>query len=149
MSKQLAGLLGKEQWKRCQELLRPPPPPEPTLPAIRAYVKSVDRDDDGDDVCPKSQGFLVRTSRPVSKSSTATQWSQQRTDVNSCIPIDTALAGGENGGENDLWTWVREFVGTQDGDLKPWIVQDRSRRYAYAEVSIKGARHENQDTLFR
>jgi len=140
MSKQLAGLLGEEQWKRCQELLRPPLPPEPILPAIRAYVKSVDSDGDGDDVCPKSQGFVVRTSL-----STTPRWSQQDADSNSCVPINAALAGGED----DLWAWVREFVGTQDGDLKPWIVQDRSRRYAYAEVSIKGARHENQDTLFR
>jgi serine/threonine protein phosphatase PrpC len=49
----------------------------------------------------------------------------------------------------DLRLWVQDFIDSQHEDLKPTIVQNKSSsRYSFTQVSIKGARHEQQDTAF-
>jgi hypothetical protein len=139
MSKNLSGLLGDEQWKRCQELLRPREPEVPEVQSIRTYVKDKRAVVEENRTQQPDQNFVVRkTTSPLSVSSRG-----------SSVAHPSPLAGSCGSGEPDEEDWMQSFVALQEPDLKPWIVHDRSKRFCFSQVSFKGARHENQDTLFR
>jgi|LauGreDrversion2_3_1035106.scaffolds.fasta_scaffold290448_1 hypothetical protein len=59
MSKSLSGLLGDEQWKRCQELLRPPSPEVPEVLSIRTYVKDKKKVVEENDTLQPCKSFVV------------------------------------------------------------------------------------------
>jgi hypothetical protein len=44
--------------------------------------------------------------------------------------------------------WMHQFADSQVGENNTCALPDRSKHYGYAQVSIKGARHENQDALY-
>lgn len=44
--------------------------------------------------------------------------------------------------------WVKNFYNTQAADLKPWILCDGTTKYSYVEVTVKGARHNNEDASY-
>ena len=62
MSKSLSGLLGDEQWKRCQELLRPPSPEVPEVLSIRTYVKDKKKVVEENDTLQPCKSFVVSAS---------------------------------------------------------------------------------------
>jgi len=43
---------------------------------------------------------------------------------------------------------MRKFVSDQKPDLKPWLRCDGSGKYSYIEISVKGARHNNEDAAY-
>ena len=134
-------MLGDEEWKKCLEMLRPPPEAPPDLPGIRAYVKSSGADDrntlsDGSDM------VIVRTAQGAHD---ATAGSQAHADSAQAGPRAPS-ATSEDGAAME---WLQEFIEAQDDDIKPHILEDSSKLFSYTQVSIKGARHEQQDALFR
>ena len=138
MSRRLSSLLGDEEWKKCLEMLRPPPEAPREFPGIRAYVKSAGADDrntlsDGSDM------VVVRTAQGTHAGSQAHADSAQ---AGPRAPIATSEDGA-------AMEWLQEFREAQDDDLKPHILEDSSKLFSYTQVSIKGARHEQQDTIFR
>jgi len=50
--------------------------------------------------------------------------------------------------EEIIGPWVVQFSEKQKPELKPWIRCDGRGRYAYIEISVKGARHNNEDTSY-
>mmetsp|Transcript_52706 Transcript_52706/g.125509 ORF Transcript_52706/g.125509 Transcript_52706/m.125509 type:complete len:448 (+) Transcript_52706:146-1489(+) len=44
--------------------------------------------------------------------------------------------------------WVEKYCKDQRGELKPWVHCDDTGEYPYIEVSVKGARHNNEDSSF-
>jgi len=50
--------------------------------------------------------------------------------------------------EEVLSPWVLQYTEAQKAELKPWIRCDGRGKYSYIEVSVKGARHNNEDTSY-
>lgn len=44
--------------------------------------------------------------------------------------------------------WVKKFYDDQKEELKPWIMCDGTTKYSYVEVTVKGARHNNEDASY-
>lgn len=44
--------------------------------------------------------------------------------------------------------WVKNFYDTQKPELKPWVMCDGTVKYSYVEVTVKGARHNNEDASY-
>jgi hypothetical protein len=132
MSQRLSGLLGDDDWKRCLEKLRPPADVPRDLPAIRTYVKPAAVPDEDNLLSDGSAMVVVRQARAATVEA----------------EVEPARAKAAASERNEMG-WVWEFVDAQVEDLKPLILQDSSKRYSYTQVSIKGARHEQQDALSR
>ena len=105
---------------RCKALLRPAQPEPPPQEPIRAYVRQEYVADCDEDI-GKPAHFLVKTGAPTeSAEQKAVQENTERVKE-----------------EDDLWEWMKDFVDAQARDLKPWVVQDASKKFAYTHVSIK------------
>mmetsp|Transcript_11073 Transcript_11073/g.27143 ORF Transcript_11073/g.27143 Transcript_11073/m.27143 type:complete len:448 (+) Transcript_11073:71-1414(+) len=50
--------------------------------------------------------------------------------------------------EEVLGSWVIKYTDDQKQELKPWLRCDGRGKMSYIEVSVKGARHNNEDTSF-
>jgi len=44
--------------------------------------------------------------------------------------------------------WVKDFYDNQKAELKPWVMCDGTTKYSYVEVTVKGARHNNEDASY-
>lgn len=44
--------------------------------------------------------------------------------------------------------WVKKFYDEQKAELRPWILCDGTTKHSYVEVTVKGARHNNEDASY-
>ena len=143
MSSVLDGLLTKEHSKRVHELLRPSSPQNMARPCIGVYVKTLADDDEED--CVDSQYLRVCNGARVGSKTHKGGQAQTKADA---APCQQAAGHKVAGTEEDAWDWVRDFIAQQEEDLRPIVVHGSSGGFTHTHVSIKGARHEQQDAAF-
>ena len=144
---------------------------EPEVPRIRAYQKKISTDSSSLQdmkgikvVTPKLSRLasselsratpVVQAPRPCSVSLTPLHCEHGNLCTVNMAGLyngefsDTHSEGNASSFHSRGLEWMRQFADSQVGENKTCVLPDRSKHYGYAQVSIKGARHENQDALY-
>ena len=127
-------------------------PEDPKVPRIRAYQKKIFTDSSSQR--PQDMdGIKVVTKKPSRLASSDLALSRAATAVRAGLYnfggefSDTHSEGNTSSFGSRGWEWMHQFTESQVGENQPFVLQDRSKHDGYSMVSIRGARHENQDAL--